>query len=390
MEAVRGTRWEAIEGNISEQKVDKREPIAWLVDEHNPIVHRPGFEASKSGPSRKHHTMEPKNDAGGIFDDFNPHMHPDLWGTKFQLRLCHALTTNRVFITLLCDMAPSGPSRLKPSRLTLTRQDTIKYLEKMGRERNPHFNVSWIHFGLSGGSYYKAEAILDAFDPKWVRRLDFEGMEKREGDKTMSSDFAMLVALYARGWDVYPWDEVSQHWLAPRKPGDPERKSEKMSAAFEHNHKEHYNDHVPDEERKLITTFVQRQQDTTCHGCVWYHDADPHQVRPIPGKQPPMPVKWRYPLKHSADHQQQEDSAAGAREKTKAEDMDGMLAFRRIAEFIGFMPGNSAVRSIIKSLSPYACLLSRARASASGWKRLGIIFPLNTGGHSVHGPRQAI
>lgn len=201
---------------------------------------------------RKHHTMEPKNDAGGIFDDFNPHMHPD----------------------------------------------TIKYLEKMGRERNPHFNVSWIHFGLSGGSYYKAEAILDAFDPKWVRRLDFEGMEKREGDKTMSSDFAMLVALYARGWDVYPWDEVSQHWLAPRKPGDPERKSEKMSAAFEHNHKEHYNDHVPDEERKLITTFVQRQQDTTCHGCVWYHDADPHQVRPIPGKQPPMPVKWRYPLKH--------------------------------------------------------------------------------------------
>ena len=23
-------------------------------------------------------------------------------------------------------------------------------------------------------------------------------------------------------------------------------------------------------------------QDTTCHGCVWYHDADPKQVRPIP------------------------------------------------------------------------------------------------------------
>ena len=26
----------------------------------------------------------------------------------------------------------------------------------------------------------------------------------------MSSDFAMLVALYARGWTVYPWDPRMQ------------------------------------------------------------------------------------------------------------------------------------------------------------------------------------
>ncbi len=31
----------------------------------------------------------------------------------------------------------------------------LRYLEKMGRERNPKFNISWIHFGLSGGSYYR-------------------------------------------------------------------------------------------------------------------------------------------------------------------------------------------------------------------------------------------
>ena len=35
----------------------------------------------------------------------------------------------------------------------------------------------------------------------------------------------------------YPWEETSQHWLSPKKPTDPERLSEKLSAAFEHNHK---------------------------------------------------------------------------------------------------------------------------------------------------------
>ena len=34
----------------------------------------------------------------------------------------------------------------------------------------------------------------------------------------------------------YPWEETSQHWLSPKKPTDPERLSEKLSAAFEHNH----------------------------------------------------------------------------------------------------------------------------------------------------------
>lgn len=82
---------------------------------------------------RKHHSIEPKHDAGGIYDDFNPHMGPQ----------------------------------------------TIKYLEQMGRERNPKFNISWIHFGLSGGSYYRSEAVLDAFAPKHVKRIDFAAMEKK-------------------------------------------------------------------------------------------------------------------------------------------------------------------------------------------------------------------
>ena len=52
-------------------------------------------------------------------------------------------------------------------------------LPRMGRERNPHFNISWIHFGLSGGSYYRAEAVLDAFAPQNVKKIDFAAMEKK-------------------------------------------------------------------------------------------------------------------------------------------------------------------------------------------------------------------
>ena len=40
---------------------------------------------------------------------------------------------------------------------------------------------------------------------------------------------------------------------------------------------EHYNDPVPAKDKKLITTFSEKFVDTTCHGCVWYHDADPNQ-----------------------------------------------------------------------------------------------------------------
>eukprot|EP00913_Durusdinium_trenchii_P014224 g13349.t2 len=67
------------------------------------------------------------------------------------------------------------------------------------------------------------------------------------------------------------YDDFNPHMgKAPR--------SEKSWAAFEHNHKEHYNDPVPTKDRQLIRTFAETFPDTTCHGCVWYHDADPKQV----------------------------------------------------------------------------------------------------------------
>ena len=57
--------------------------------------------------------------------------------------------------------------------------DSCRMCPRMGRERNPHFNISWIHFGLSGGSYYRAEAVLDAFAPRNVKKIDFAAMEKK-------------------------------------------------------------------------------------------------------------------------------------------------------------------------------------------------------------------
>ncbi|CAE7753887.1 unnamed protein product, partial [Symbiodinium sp. CCMP2456] len=195
---------------------------------------------------RKHHVLEPTHDAGGMYDDYNPSTH----------------------------------------------KETLEYLGRMGRERDPNFNVSWPHFGLAGGSYFKAEAILDAFDPKWLRRIDWEGMKGREGDKVMSSDFAMLVALSARGWTVYPWEESSQY-PGPQSTAWERRKSFNADAAFEHNHKEHYHDMLPEFERRLITTFADMPQVCdgcgSCHGCVWYVDADPSRPLPIPSRQPPVP-----------------------------------------------------------------------------------------------------
>lgn len=57
-----------------------------------------------------------------------------------------------------------------------------------------------------------------------------------------SNPFAMLRhgaghPPWSSGHPRYPWEETSQHWLSPKKPTDPERLSEKLSAAFEHNHK---------------------------------------------------------------------------------------------------------------------------------------------------------
>lgn len=196
---------------------------------------------------RRRHSIEPKHDAGGMYDNYN----------------------------------------------SQTRRETVIYFERRGRERDPCFKVKWHHFGLAGGSYFRTEAILDSFDPSNVVRLDWAAMEKWEGHKVLSSDFAMLAALATRGWTVYPWEEASQKY--DNIPTDPEALKEfrknnpawKPEAAFEHAHKEHYGDPIPEEEQRLVGQLPGgRKGLTTCHGCVWRSGPKLDQPMPIPSEIP--------------------------------------------------------------------------------------------------------
>jgi len=195
----------------------------------------------------RRHLRAPEQDAGGVYDNFNPTMA----------------------------------------------QETKQYLEGLGRQRDPCFNISWIHFGLCGGSYYRTEALLDAFDPKHVAKIDWQRLRAKEGtDKTMSSDFAMAVAFAARGWTVRPWEESAQQFLdAPTDPKQLASFREKWpacnpNAAFQHNHKELYHAPIADEDRVLVTRYTDGLSDTTCHGCVWYQDARPEEKWQIPSEPP--------------------------------------------------------------------------------------------------------
>jgi len=185
------------------------------------------------------HQIQPGYDAGGVYDNFN---------------------------------GPIG-------------DQTALYLTKLGRERNPGFELRWLHFGLTGGSYVRTEALLDAFDPTNYERLDFQGLYAMEGEKVWSSDLSMHLALSARGWTVYPWEESAQNFnqviedkaaFAKRWPAlNPE-------AAFEHNHKERYGEPVLAEDDKLLFAY-DKLEDVTCHGCLWYQkDAK----LPVPSEAP--------------------------------------------------------------------------------------------------------
>jgi len=195
------------------------------------------------------HTIEPKHDAGGIYDSFNPKMS----------------------------------------------DHTKSYLERLGRARDPCFNVKWTHFGLAGGSYLRSAALLDAFSPENVKNIDWEGIKKEEGvDKSVSSDFAMLVALSARGWTVYPWEESAQYFKECVASADAtalaafkkEYPACNLEAAFQHAHKELYRAEVSAEDKALLSQFHDQPADTTCHGCVWFEGADPAKPLPIPSSPP--------------------------------------------------------------------------------------------------------
>jgi len=196
---------------------------------------------------RGRHRYPPAFDAGGIYDNFNPQIH----------------------------------------------QEIAAYMQKLGRKVNPCFKVRWRHFGLAGGSYFRTAAILDAFDGANVRQIDWGGLFKLEGERIYSSDIAMHVALSVRGYTVYPWRDSAQKWNEGPDKDHPEAQAKfalqwpafNPLAAFAHNHKEHYSDPVPSEEKALLAKHLKTTfRDLFCHGCVWHRG--PSLETPIPVKNP--------------------------------------------------------------------------------------------------------
>jgi len=110
-----------------------------------------------------------------------------------------------------------GPIKYPPTAdaggiLSLKRRFKNKhYIEGLAREVvGPGFNwtTSAMEAGLAGGSYFRTEAILDAFRDEMVARLDWNMLGK--DFKYFSSDFAMPYLLAARGYIMEPWPEVAQ------------------------------------------------------------------------------------------------------------------------------------------------------------------------------------
>ena len=196
----------------------------------------------------RRHRLEPQHDAGGIYDNFN-----------FGI----------------------------PTRITA-------YVEKLGRERDPCFKVRWApHWGLAGGSYFRTVAVLDAFSPRHLHRLDIAGMYKFHGGQICNSDVIMILALSARAWTVYPWAEAGQRF-PDTEAMHPDRQREYAArypayhpdAAFQHNRKESYNKMIPGRERSVLRTLETPKWTVRGVCIVWFLGVDMEHA--VFGDPPPL------------------------------------------------------------------------------------------------------
>merc|ERR1711957_680117 len=122
-------------------------------------------------------------------------------------------------------------------------------------------------------------------------KIDFPELYQREKLLAYTSDFIMHVALSRRGYTVYPWAESAQNFdkkVPQDEAGRAKWKADYPSyipeAAFQHDHKEHYKDPVPEEERKILTRKSEfpRKKKAECIGCIWYLGMDPSQISKTP------------------------------------------------------------------------------------------------------------
>jgi len=135
-----------------------------------------------------------------------------------------------------------------------------EYMTAMGKKRRPDFVLRWRHWGLTGGTYIRAAAALDAFDADLV---DWETVELLEDGKVYDSDVAMPIALSIRGFEFEPWLDAGQEGRQTHVP------------AFEHAwSKPYYNQPLTEDETKLVAGPHPGYGNVTCRGCIWQLDEE--------------------------------------------------------------------------------------------------------------------
>lgn len=148
------------------------------------------------------------------------------------------------------------------------------YMEELGRKSsgNPKFELPWDRFGLAGGMYVRTEAAMKAFD---TNGIDWEKCTKLDGARIFSSDIAMAIALAAKGYTYYPWEDVTQ--LRYEKVfGTPKHTPALRHYGKDEAYKPFYDSALTAEEKQLVTevSLAQGIAEVNCKGCVWASDSE--------------------------------------------------------------------------------------------------------------------
>ena len=53
--------------------------------------------------------------------------------------------------------------------------------ERLAHQTEPCFKMTWTHWGLAGGSYFRSIAVLDAFAAEHVNLIDWKSIGELEG-----------------------------------------------------------------------------------------------------------------------------------------------------------------------------------------------------------------
>eukprot|EP00040_Diaphanoeca_grandis_P032174 m.194510 g.194510 ORF g.194510 m.194510 type:complete len:410 (+) comp32532_c0_seq1:264-1493(+) len=96
-------------------------------------------------------------------------------------------------------------------------QPLVDYVEKKAQSEKPDFKWGYQGSGLAGGSYFKTSVIKEAFSDEKVAQFDWAIALKLDGNRVLSSDFAMPILLSASGFQYRPWKDLIQKDL-PNQP----------------------------------------------------------------------------------------------------------------------------------------------------------------------------